>query len=108
MIVNLGYLGSFFLGLIEQHWCPPTFDLHARCQSDSPCWPKTSVDRRAGGTCNNTQVCRTGARKRKFRTGRLTACSVIGWTTLWPSSNWWIKTAHCEDNKGETTVGRGT
>src|SRR6516165_6636399 len=26
------------------------------------------------------------------------------WTTPWPSSNWWIKTARCEDNEVETTV----
>jgi len=39
-----------------------------------------------------------------FRLDAIWLGRAVGWTFPWPSSNWWIKTARCEDNEVEATM----
>src|SRR5262249_52557648 len=67
--------------------------------------PRPMGPQQIGGIAVRAEVRRTGARKRLFVTARAAACRVKRWTPPWPSSNWWIKTAHSEDNEVERAVG---
>src|SRR5262249_32929683 len=70
-----------------------------------------------GSTPGSDRVGNRGGRRTPAQLGRLmvmmsrkeqaAACRGKGWTTPCPTSNWWIKTARCEDNEVETmTVAR--
>jgi hypothetical protein len=69
-----------------------------------PDTPRSMCPEQVGGIAISAEVRWTEARKSEFRTDRPVACRGVGRTTPWPSSIWWIKTAHIEDNEVEATI----